>query len=213
MNGTRWGMDPEDKQIKEDPDSQGRIRFVFNVPNALTLIRLFAIAPLAVLLSRWPEHRIATLILFLLIWATDFLDGYIARRFNLMTEFGKLFDPFVDKVFQVVTAFMLYSVGLTPVWVPLYYAARESFMLFGSTLLLTKRHIVVFSDRLGKVATFLFVLATVVMFFGGSTTGWLRQFIFIPAVLCSFFATLHYISQQARLGKKKDDQEENTQDA
>ncbi len=206
-------MDLDDQERMDDPDKRGRIRFVLNVPNILTLIRLIAIAPLAITLSRWPEHRAATILLFLLIWATDFLDGYIARRFNLTTEFGKLFDPFVDKVFQIVTAIMLFTVGLTPVWVPLYYAARESFMLFGSTLLLTKRNIVVFSDRLGKVATFLFVLATVIMFFCGNTGGLLRQLVFIPAVLCSFFATFHYISQQAGLGKGKDDPEEDTQDA
>ena len=189
-----------DKQTKND-----KLCFVLNVPNILTLIRLLAIAPLAVMISRWPDHKIATFIVFALIWATDFLDGYIARRFDMMTSFGKLFDPFVDKVFQVVTAFMLFYVGMTPVWVPLYYVIRETFMLFGSTLLLTRRQVVVYADRFGKVATFLFVVATVVMFFGKGTEGWLRQVIFIPPVLCSFIATVHYISQQAGLGKKKDD--------
>lgn len=206
-------MQHEDKPSGRFGENDKYFRFILNIPNTLTLIRLCAIAPLAVMISRWPEHRWSTFGLFVLIWATDFLDGYIARRFNLMTEFGKLFDPFVDKVFQVVTAFMLFSVGLTPIWVPLYYVVRESFMLFGSALLLTKRNVVVYADQYGKVSTFLFVVATVVMFFGKAESGWLRQAIFVPAILFSFIATVNYVSKQAGVGKKHHDIGQNEDDA
>ncbi len=189
-----------------------QLTVVFNIPNILTMIRLLAIAPLAIMISSWPENRMATLWLFLLIWVTDFLDGFIARRFNMMTDFGKLFDPFVDKLFQVVTAFMLYTVGLTPFWVPLYYVIRETFMLFGSMLLLTRRDVVVYADRFGKVATFLFVVAVVVMFFG-KAEGLLGQVIFIPAVLCSLIATVNYISKQAGFRKVKNDSGKDKEDA
>lgn len=202
-------MDEEKNQEEAKNQNQDKMRFVLNIPNILTLVRLMAIAPLAVMIADWPRHKIATFVVFSLIWATDFLDGYIARKFDMMTPFGKLFDPFVDKVFQVVTAFMLFYVGLIPVWVPLYYVIRETFMLFGSTLLLTRRQVVVYADRFGKVATFLFVLATVVIFFGKGTEGWLRQVIFIPPVLCSFIATVHYISQQAGIGKNNHDPGQN----
>lgn len=206
-------MDQEKKQEEVKNQHHDKMRFVLNIPNILTLVRLMAIAPLAVMIADWPHHKIATFVVFSLIWATDFLDGYIARKFDMMTPFGKLFDPFVDKVFQVVTAFMLFYVGLIPVWVPLYYVVRETFMLFGSTLLLTRRQVVVYADRFGKVATFLFVLATVVIFFGKGAEGWLRQVIFIPPVLCSFIATVHYIVQQAGLGKKNHDSGQNTQNS
>ena len=99
-----------------DPDNNDEFCIVLNIPNVLTLIRFFAIAPLGIMISRWPEYRVATFIVFLAIWATDFLDGFIARRFDMMTEFGKLFDPFVDKVFQVVTVIMMSSVNLIPIW-------------------------------------------------------------------------------------------------
>ena len=206
-------MGHEHKSPEKYSENDKYFRFILNIPNTLTLIRLCAIAPLAIMISRWPENRMATFSLFLVIWATDFLDGFIARRFNLMTEFGKLFDPFVDKVFQVVTAFMLFSVGLTPIWVPLYYVVRESFMLFGSALLLTKRNVVVYADKYGKVSTFLFVVATVIMFFGKAEPGWVRQAIFLPAILCSFIATVNYVTRQAGLGKKKDDLGQDENDA
>ncbi len=190
-----------------------RFRIVCNIPNCLTLIRLIAIAPLAVMIYRWPANKIATFILFLLIWATDFLDGYIARRFNMMTEFGKLFDPFVDKVFQVVTTLMMFAIGRIPIWVPLFYVVRESFMLFGSTLLLTRRQVVVFSDRMGKLATFLFVVAMILVFWLPEGKRWLMHVIFIAPVLLSFLATIHYIRQQAGATRKNHDPGENAGNA
>ncbi len=204
-------MDGEENSRDSKQNDDPQVRFILNIPNALTLVRFLAIAPLAVLIYRWPAHRLETFLLFIAIWSTDFFDGWIARRFNMITEFGKLFDPFVDKVFQVVTAFMMFAIGRVPIWVPLYYFARESFMLFGSTLLLTKRRVVVFSDILGKIATFLFVAAVVTMFWVTDEPRWFRHVIFIPPALCSFLATIHYMRQQAGIGKKKDDSQEDTQ--
>ncbi|MGI6298282.1 MAG: CDP-alcohol phosphatidyltransferase family protein [Saccharofermentanales bacterium] len=83
-------------------------KFVLNVPNTLTLLRLLAIPVLAAVIYAGDQYNTLALILFLAIWVTDLLDGWIARRFNQMTEFGKLFDPLVDKLFQFTTALMLY---------------------------------------------------------------------------------------------------------
>ncbi len=187
-----------------DPDNNDEFCIVLNIPNVLTLIRFFAIAPLGIMISRWPEYRVATFIVFLAIWATDFLDGFIARRFDMMTEFGKLFDPFVDKVFQVVTVIMMSSVNLIPIWVPLYYVIREFLMLFASTLLLTKLKVVVYANIIGKISTFLFVVAVTVMFLVPQGDGWVRQVAFIPAVTCSAIATIHYGITQFFPGKQKD---------
>ncbi|HZK29124.1 MAG TPA: CDP-alcohol phosphatidyltransferase family protein [Clostridia bacterium] len=193
----------DNRQSENASDNNKHVHLVLNIPNTLTLIRFFAIAPLAFMISRWPQHRGTTFIIFLAIWATDFLDGYIARRFDKITEFGKLFDPFVDKVFQVVTAIMMFSVGQIPLWVPLYYVIREFLMLFASTLLLTKRNVVVFSDWLGKIATFFFVAAVAVMFLVTNERGWVRHVVFIPAVFFSLIATINYALKQTDIGKKK----------
>jgi cardiolipin synthase len=172
--------------------SDTRVRFILNIPNVLTIIRLLAVVPLAILISCWPEKRLITVFIFAGIWVTDILDGFIARRFNMMTQFGKLFDPFVDKVFQVVTVIMLFSIGLVPLWVPLFYVLRETFMLFASTVLLTKHRVVVYSDLLGKFSTFLFVVAVGVIYLFPTEKAWLRNYVFILPVLTSFIATIHY---------------------
>ena len=83
---SRKDMAEEEKGKKE------KLSFVPNVPNILTMIRMIAIVPLVILLSKWPVHRTLSLILFLAIWLTDMLDGYIARTYNQITDFGKLFD-------------------------------------------------------------------------------------------------------------------------
>ena len=84
-----------------------KLRFEPTMPNILTLIRFLAIPVLAYLIYAGDEYNIVAFILFVAIWLTDMLDGYIARRFNQMTEFGKLFDPLVDKLFQLTTAVMM----------------------------------------------------------------------------------------------------------
>lgn len=183
---------------KSHAGSGESVRFILNVPNVLTIIRLLAVIPLAILITSWPEKRLVTVLVFVGIWVTDILDGFIARRFNMITPFGKLFDPFVDKIFQVVTVIMLFSIGLVPLWVPLYYVLRETFMLFASTILLTKHQVVVYSDLLGKFSTFLFVVMVGVIYLLPADKVWLKNYLFIPPVVMSFIATIHYGVTQIR---------------
>ena len=85
-----------------------------NIPNKLTLIRLLLTA-IFVAVASLPElawqYTIAT-VLFLTASLTDFLDGYLARRMNLVTDFGKLMDPLVDKILISAVFIMLTSTGL-----------------------------------------------------------------------------------------------------
>ncbi|MGI6617127.1 MAG: CDP-alcohol phosphatidyltransferase family protein [Saccharofermentanales bacterium] len=166
--------------------------FKLNVPNVITLIRFIAIVPLAVMISKWPAYRMTSFLLFLAIWMTDLLDGWIARTFNMITGFGKLFDPFVDKVFQVVTVIMLNSIGRIPVWVPIFYVFRELLMIFGGTLLLTRSHVVVYSDIFGKLSTFLFVAAASLVLLISEPLGIFSDLIFLPAIITSLVAMVHY---------------------
>lgn len=172
--------------------------FKLNVPNVITLIRFIAIVPLAVMISNWPAYRMTSFILFLAIWMTDLLDGWIARTFNMITGFGKLFDPFVDKVFQVVTVIMLHSIGRIPVWVPIFYVLKELLMIFGSTLLLTRSHVVVYSDIFGKLSTFLFVAAASLVLLIPEPLGIFSNLIFLPAIITSLVAMAHYTIKHSK---------------
>ena len=169
-----------------------KLRFEWTIPNILTLIRFLAIPVLAYLIFLGDAYNIVAFILFVCIWLTDMLDGYIARHYNQITEFGKLFDPLVDKVFQLTTAIMLAAVDKLPVWVPVFIFLKELLMIVGSWILLRKRELVVYAKWYGKVATILFVVAFACLFFLPPDQTALAGYIFIPPVVCSLYAYLRY---------------------
>jgi cardiolipin synthase len=170
-----------------------KLHFEPTVPNILTLVRFLAIPVLASLIFAGDEYNLVAFVLFAAIWMTDMLDGFIARRFNQITEFGKLFDPLVDKIFQLMTAIMMYVVGKLPLWVPLIIFFRELLMVAGSLLLLKRNETVVFSQWYGKVGTILFVLAFAALFFLTGSQRYLANYIFILPVAWSLYACFRYM--------------------
>lgn len=167
------------------------------VPNIITTIRFFAIPVMAYYIyagvNLESRYKITAFILFIAIWATDVLDGYIARKYNQISDFGKLFDPFVDKTFHLVTAFMMYIVGRIPLWIPVVIAVKELVMVIGGALLLRKYKLVVYAKWYGKLATFLFVVAFGFLFFVPPEMNDYTIYLFIPPLAFSFFAYLKYL--------------------
>ena len=132
-----------------------------NVPNMLTMLRMVMVCFMPSLFRG--AHYMGAMVLFLVAGATDLLDGYIARKYHLITSFGKLMDPLADKLMLVVTLLLFAGKGWTPMIIPILVIIKELIMVVGSALLLKKRT-VVFSNALGKVTTFLFTLAVVLTF-------------------------------------------------
>ena len=134
---------------------------IWNVPNVLTMLRL-ALIPVFVVLFCTGHDKWA-LITFIVASVTDFLDGYIARKHNLITAFGKLMDTLADKV-MVVTALLCQTItGNFPVVAFIIVMLKELMMIFGGAFML-KRDIVVYSNMLGKTAQVAFIAALVLCF-------------------------------------------------
>src|ERR671926_393822 len=97
-----------------------------NVPNKLTLSRFaLTVAFLAVFFSRMPYHETISLVIFCIAGLTDYFDGKIARRDKLITNFGILMDPLVDKIL-VCSAFIAFvGRGWLPAWMAVIIVARE----------------------------------------------------------------------------------------
>jgi CDP-diacylglycerol--glycerol-3-phosphate 3-phosphatidyltransferase len=129
---------------------------------------------------------------FLAIWLTDAADGYIARKFHMVSDFGKIYDPFVDKLFQFTTAFMMLLIGRIPLWVVIFILTKEIVMILGGAYFLQKRKLVVHSKWYGKVSTVLFVMALAVLFILDEKTLYLSNYIFILPVLMSTYSTVRY---------------------
>jgi len=135
---------------------------VWNVPNVLTMLRMLLI-PVFVALYATGYDKLA-LITFIVASLTDLLDGYIARKYNLITNFGKLMDPLADKL-MVCTALICQGVkGILPWWAIVIVMAKELLMVFGAWVML-KNNVVVYSNMLGKTAMCAFVAALVLSFF------------------------------------------------
>lgn len=134
---------------------------IWNAPNVLTLIRLFLI-PVFVVLHALGYPMIA-LVVFCVASATDVLDGHLARKYNLITDFGKLMDPLADKVMVCAALIMQCISGALPLPAVLIVIVKESIMVYGSTYML-HHGIVVYANIWGKAAQFSFILALFLSF-------------------------------------------------
>jgi len=124
-----------------------------NLPNRLTILRLVLTLPFVAALSlQFPGAKLLALLLFVASSATDYADGYIARKFHLITDFGKLMDPLVDKIMTMSAFICLTSLGSVPAWAVIVIVSRE-FLVTGLRLVAAARGKVLQAERLGKLKT------------------------------------------------------------
>jgi CDP-diacylglycerol---glycerol-3-phosphate 3-phosphatidyltransferase len=124
-----------------------------NWANRLTLSRLaLTLLFVAALNSAWEYGRTAALILFLIAGLTDFVDGEIARRYGVITNFGKLMDPLVDKIMMAAAFISLVPLRVVPAWVATTVVARD-FLITGLRMMASAKGQVLPAERLGKQKT------------------------------------------------------------
>ena len=134
-----------------------------NLPNILTVSRIFAVLIFVAIASvahfdmmnskSWIFGlRISAVILAMLAGLTDLLDGYLARKYNWVSDFGALMDPLADKIFVTGTMLMAVEYRIIPAWIAIAVLFRE-FMVTGLRTLAAKKQIVISADRWGKLKT------------------------------------------------------------
>ena len=129
-----------------------------HVPNILTIVR-FLLIPL-ILYFIFTNQYVAAFIMLTVSGLTDVLDGIIARKFDCITNFGKLVDPLADKATQIAILVALTVQGIIPLWMLVVVFVKEFAMIAGASFLYGKE-IVVSSRWFGKLATVLFYVAIV----------------------------------------------------
>ena len=188
------------------------IRNNMNLPNLLTLIRLFLVPVYIVVFAQGEKY--AALAVFLVASFTDLLDGRIARKYNLITDFGKLMDPLADKV-MVLTAMFSMAIGNSRIPKVIPWAAvvvlflKELVMVIGSSKLL-KSGVVVYASMIGKVAQCCFIASLVAVYFheeiAALFSGW-----FIPpdlmlmwlSVILTLCALVFYVNHGVKIAREK----------
>ena len=97
-----------------------------NLPNKLTLFRIFLIPVfIIVMLLNIPNKYLIACIIFIVASITDAMDGHIARKYNLVTDFGKFMDPLADKLLVISALTCMIEVKLVPAWMVIIIVARE----------------------------------------------------------------------------------------
>lgn len=128
------------------------------LPNTLTVIR-FILIPIIVFYI-FTGNYILAFVFFTLSGLTDVADGFIARKFNFVSNFGKLMDPLADKLTQIATLASLVITDIIPIWILIIVLSKEFIMIIGASFLYGK-DVVVYSKWYGKLATVLLYIAIV----------------------------------------------------
>jgi CDP-diacylglycerol--glycerol-3-phosphate 3-phosphatidyltransferase len=123
-----------------------------NLPNILTLSRVFLTCLFIISAQQGASGAWWALLFFLLAVVTDFADGYIARKYDLITPFGKLMDPVADKFLTLAAFFMLAFEGLIPLWMVMVIAVRE-ILVTASRIHCMTRGQVIPAEETGKIKT------------------------------------------------------------
>lgn len=127
---------------------------IFTAANVLSFVRLLALPFIYLDLVRGAEtHWRAFVLLVVFVW-TDWVDGYVARRFDQITKLGKLLDPIADRLLVIVVGFGMVHADLIPLWVVLVLLARDLFVLVGGIVLVRRGLTPPAVTRTGKTATF-----------------------------------------------------------
>lgn len=142
-----------------------------NTPNKLTVLRVILI-PFFVVFMLFPVggemHKWIALAIFVIASLTDTLDGYLARRDNLVTNFGKFMDPLADKLLVSAALICLIEVGNLPSWVVIIIISRE-FIISGFRLIASDNGIVIAASWWGKAKTIsqMVMIVVLIMDLGG----------------------------------------------
>lgn len=136
-----------------------------NLPNKLTVFRIILVPVIVffILFEGLKNHYLYALLIFLIASYTDRLDGYIARKNGIITNFGKIMDPLADKILVASVFICFSSVGLVPTWVTVLIVCREFIVTSIRFLILEDSSLVVSANIWGKLKTFSQMLSLILI--------------------------------------------------
>ena len=173
-----------------------------NLPNKLTMARVIMIPFFVIfMLTGWggEASKWISLAIFIVASITDFLDGKIARKYNLVTNFGKFMDPLADKLLVCSALICLIQLELIPAWVVIIIIARE-FIISGFRLVASDNGVVIAASYWGKFKTAFQMLTVIVLILNIPN----KVFTILGTVLIYVSLALTVISLIDYIAKNKD---------
>lgn len=178
-----------------------------NLPNKLTILRVLMIPffvffmliePGTIPYSNW-----IALVLFALASFTDYLDGHIARKHNLVTNFGKFMDPLADKLLTCSAFICLVDQGRLPAWITIVIIARE-FIISGFRLVASDNGIVIAASYWGKAKTVsqMFMIMLLILQLPGKAVGILEKVLIYVALILTIVSLIDYLAKNINVLKE-----------
>lgn len=173
-----------------------------NTPNKLTIARMILVPFLVVfLLTGWggEANRWICLAIFVAASVTDWFDGHLARKYNLITNFGKFMDPLADKLLVCSAMICMIELDKLPAWVVIIIIGRE-FIISGFRLIAAENGIVIAANYWGKFKTVsqMIMIILLMLDFGGIFTVLTQIFIWLSVAL-TIISLLTYIMQNRKV--------------
>jgi len=201
--------------------------FKKNIPNIATIFRIIIIIPIIILMILSPLYReniiysfwsfddqlisinalnFSAMILFVIASITDWFDGYYARKYNLVSDFGKFWDPIADKVLVNSVLILLVYNNLIQVWIVILIIIRD-ILVDGLRMKVAKNNIIIPASIWGKIKTSLLMISIILVFIlGGSSSTktlyyWLIQNLFL--IISLFFVLSSGIDYYSKYKREK----------
>lgn len=178
-----------------------------NLPNKLTVFRMILIVPFVILLlgghAGWGWFDAAfggieaytdyiALVIFVIASLTDMLDGKIARKYNLVTNFGKFMDPLADKLLVCSAMICLIDMDRIPAWIVIVIISRE-FIISGFRLVASDNHVVIAASYWGKFKTTFQMVMVILMIANIQALNILTQIVMWIALALTIISLIDYI--------------------
>ena len=178
-----------------------------NLPNKLTLMRA-VLVPFFVffLLAGWGRTGdIIALVIFCVASLTDYLDGHIARKYNLVTNFGKFMDPLADKLLVGSAAICLIALGRIPAWVVVILIGRE-FVISGFRLIAAEKGTVIAAGWWGKAKTVCQMAMTIFLILHLDLPAWrgIEQVLIWASTILTVVSLVDYLTKNRDVLKDVD---------
>ena len=173
-----------------------------NLPNKLTIIRVclipFFVAALLFDHGNNYTMRIVANVLFIVASLTDLFDGKIARKYNLVTNFGKFMDPLADKLLVCSALICLIELGQLPAWVAIIIISRE-FIISGFRLVAADNGVVIAASYWGKFKTTFQMAAVILMIFNIPALTLVTNIVVVIAVALTIISLVDYVAKNIKI--------------
>ena len=167
-----------------------------NLPNKLTFIRLVLAVPFIYFLQESNAegfvYRMIAFALFVVASLTNFFDGYLARKYNLVTDFGKLMDPLADKILVISALVLFVELRYIPAWMSIIVIARE-FLISGIRMLAAAKGEVIPAGKLGKYKTTSQMIVILIMIVVGNQ--WYNYYLMLIPIILTLWSGWEYTSK------------------